>query len=186
MRKLANQIRLPKKLSPYKNEQLENVVEALREEPLLFHPLRSAIRISSRSGNIPALVHLDFEQICGGRYDWNNVKKILVEECGWVAPKESEKGLHTSCNIEKCKEYTQFQRFYHCESQMIPFSAIEISLATKKRNLTREEAIREIENSLGFHSKKYRNIGKCVSFWRTAYNFRLLFFGRGSQQNTSF
>lgn len=28
---------------------------------------------------------------------------------------------------------------------------------------------------------KSRNIAKCVSFWRTAYNFRLLFFGRGSQ-----
>lgn len=164
MRKLANQIRLPKKLSPYKNEQLENVVEALREEPLLFPPLRSAIRKSSRSGNIPAFVHLDFEQICGGRYDWNNVKKILVEECGWVVPKESEKGLHTSCNIEKCKEYTQFQRFYHCKSQMIPFSAIEISLATKKRNLTREEAIREIENSLGFSLEEIPEYRKMCEF----------------------
>lgn len=164
MRKLANQIRLPKKLSPYKNEQLENVVEALREEPLLFHPLQSAIRISSRSGNIPAFVHLDFEQICGGRYDWNNVKKILVEECGWVALKESEKGLHTSYNIEKCKEYTQFQRFYHCESQMIPFSALEISLATKKRNLTREEAIREIENSLGFSLEEIPEYRKMCEF----------------------
>lgn len=62
MRKLANQIQIPKKLSPYKNEQLENVVEALREEPLLS-PLceaqfgnrpeaeispRSCISISSR------------------------------------------------------------------------------------------------------------------------------------------
>lgn len=33
---------------------------------------------------------------------------------------------------------------------MIPFSAIEISLATRKRNLTREEATYEIENLLGF------------------------------------
>ena len=78
------------------------------------------------------------------------MKEILIGECGWVAPEESGRGLHTSCNIEKCKEYTQFQRFYQCKSQMIPFSAIEISLATRKRNLTREEATYEIENLLGF------------------------------------
>ena len=111
---------------------------------------RCAARYADLPGNIPAFVHLDFDRICGGRYDWNSVKEILIGECGWVAPEESGRGLHTSCNIEKCKEYTQFQRFYQCKSQMIPFSAIEISLATRKRNLTREEATYEIENLLGF------------------------------------
>ncbi|MFR1553963.1 MAG: hypothetical protein ACLSTV_04680 [Coriobacteriales bacterium] len=140
----------PKNRLPYSNELVENVVEAIHAEPLFLPPLRGAIRRSSRSGNIPAFVHLDFDRICGGRYDWNSVKEILIGECGWVAPEESGRGLHTSCNIEKCKEYTQFQRFYQCKSQMIPFSAIEISLATRKRNLTREEAAYEIENLLGF------------------------------------
>lgn len=35
-------------------------------------------------------------------------------------------------------------------SRMIPFSAIEMSIAGQGKNLTREEAIAEIENSLGF------------------------------------
>ena len=33
---------------------------------------------------------------------------------------------------------------------MIPFSAIEISLATRDKSLTKEEAINEINSALGF------------------------------------
>ena len=33
---------------------------------------------------------------------------------------------------------------------MIPFSALEISLASRKKNLSRDEAIREMQDSLGF------------------------------------
>ena len=36
------------------------------------------------------------------------------------------------------------------QSTMIPFSAIEISLASANKNITREQAIYEIENTLGF------------------------------------
>ena len=154
MRQLAYGNRLPKKVIRYSNELVENVVAAIHEVPTLLAPLRRAIRRSSWSGNIPAFVHLDFNEICGGRYHWNHVKKILEEECGWVPPEEGGKGLHTSCNIEKCKEYTQFQRFYCCKSKIIPFSAIEISLATRNRNLSREEAIFEIEKFLGFSLTK--------------------------------
>ena len=44
---------------------------------------------------------------------------ILTKECGYVAPESLNKGLHTSCQIEKCKEYSQFIRFYKMESTMI-------------------------------------------------------------------
>ena len=67
-----------------------------------------------------------------------------------MAPADTGKALHTSCSIEKCKEYSQFVRFYHCRSRMIPFSALEISLAGRGRNLSREEAVYEMENLLGF------------------------------------
>ena len=87
-------------------------------------PLRRSIRTSSWSGNIPAFVHLDFDKLCGGKYDWNHVKQLLIEECGWVPPADDKKSLHTSCRIEKCKDYSQFIRFYHCKSKMIPFSSL--------------------------------------------------------------
>jgi len=93
-------------------------------------------------------------EISGGIYNWNNIKETIVKECGWVMPDDTAKGLHTSCKIEKCKEFSQFNRFYYCRSQMIPFSAIEISLASRDKNITRDEAIEEIENFLGFSLEK--------------------------------
>lgn len=138
------------KLAKYRNELVSNIVTAIHEVPEIVEPLKRSIRSSSHTGNIPAFVQIDLDEISGGKYDWKAVKDEIVRECGWVDVTDKNKGLHTSCKIEKCKEHSQFQRFYHCRSRMIPFSALEISIAGRNRNLTREEAIREINSSLGF------------------------------------
>ncbi len=134
----------------YRNELVENVVTAIREVPKILKPLKRCVRKSSFTGNIPAFVQIDFDTISGGKYDWTKIKNLIIDECGWVAPEDTGKGLHTSCKIEKCKEFSQFSRFYNMESTMIPFSAIEISLASRDKNITRGQAIYEIENTLGF------------------------------------
>ncbi len=139
-----------KKIAGYKNELVDNIVKAISKVDNLVKPLKRAIRSSSFSGNIPAFVQVDFNEICGGTYEWRKVKDVIERECGWVAPEDTGKGLHTSCKIEKCKEHTQFVRFYNMKSKMIPFSALEISIASRSRNLTKEQAIDEIKNSLGF------------------------------------
>ena len=134
----------------YENRLVSNVCEAIREVPGILDPLKRAIRTFSRTGNIPAFVHVDLDAICEGGYEWRRVKDTIVRECGWVPPPETDRGLHTSCNIEKCKEYTQFIRFYRMESQMIPFSALEISIASRRANLSRAEAMDELRGTLGF------------------------------------
>lgn len=139
-----------KNLAGYKNLLVSNIVEAIGEIPEITSPLKRAIKSSSRSGNIPAFVHVDLDEICGGVYDWRKIRDIITDECGWVAPDQTDKGLHTSCKIEKCKEYSQFIRFYNMESTMIPFSALEISIASGKRNLSRDDALAELKESLGF------------------------------------
>ena len=139
-----------KDMAGYSNELVSNVCTAIREVPHIADALKRAIRSSSRTGNIPAFVHLDLNEICGGVYEWNAVKETIIRECGWVPPVETDKGLHTSCRIEKCKEHVQFARFYRMESAMIPFSALEIAIASRDRNQTREEALAELNNSLGF------------------------------------
>lgn len=139
-----------KNAAGYKNTLVSNVVEAIHKVPRIVKPLKTAIRKSSWSGNIPRFVQVDFDEICGGKYDWKKIKDTLVNECGWVAPDIADKGLHTSCKIEKCKEYSQFKRFYNMQSDMIPFSALEISLASRDGNVTREAAIEEIKTALGF------------------------------------
>lgn len=139
-----------KNLSGYKNALVHNVVEAIHTVPNIVKPLKRAIRRSSRTGNIPAFVQIDFNDICGGVYDWKKIKQTIIDECGWVPPDIADKGLHTSCKIEKCKEYSQFVRFYNMESDMIPFSALEISLASRDKALSRADAIKELDSALGF------------------------------------
>ena len=139
-----------KNLAGYSNALVGNVVAAIKQVPQIVKPLKRAIRQSSWSGNIPAFVQVDFNDICGGKYDWKKIKDVIISECGWVPPEQTDKGLHTSCKIEKCKEYSQFNRFYHMRSTMMPFSALEISLASRDKALTREQALAELESSLGF------------------------------------
>lgn len=150
MRQLAYGDGAIKKLSGYNNELVGNVCEAINEVPEMLYPLKRVIRSSSRTGNIPAFVQVDLDEISGGVYDWRRVKDTIIRECGWVAPEENAKGLHTSCKIEKCKEHSQFARFYGMRSTMIPFSALEISIASRNRNLSREEALAEMRSCLGF------------------------------------
>ena len=154
MKQLAYGDHPVKKISGYESELVSNIVEAIRAVPELLPPFKRSIRRSSRTGNIPAFVHFDLDKITGGIYDWNKVKSILVEECGWIPPADENKALHTSCKIEKCKDHTQFVRFYHCKSKMIPFSALEFSLASKKCGRSKEEMLYEMEHLLGFSLEK--------------------------------
>lgn len=150
MKQLAYGDHPVKKLSGYESELVSNVVDAIQAVPELLPPFKRSIRQSSRTGNIPAFVHFDLDKTSGGTYDWNKVKSILVQECGWVPPEDENKALHTSCKIEKCKDHTQFVRFYHCKSKMIPFSALEFSLASKKCGRSKEQTLYEMEHLLGF------------------------------------
>ena len=139
-----------KNLAGYSNQLVYNICEAIHEVPGILNPLKRAIRTSSRSGNIPSFVQVDFDVIAGGTYEWKTIKETIIRECGWTAPEETDKGLHTSCKIEKCKEYSQFARFYHMRSTMIPFSALEIAIASRSNNVSGEEALAELKTSLGF------------------------------------
>lgn len=150
MKQLAYGDSVFKKAAGYENALVSNVVSAIREIDRIVVPLKKAIRRSNWSGNIPRFVQVDFDEISGGKYDWKKIKNKLVSECGWVAPNECCKGLHTSCKIEKCKEYSQFIRFRNMQSAMIPFSSLEISLASRDGNVTKEQAIEEMDTALGF------------------------------------
>lgn len=150
MKQLAYGDSIFKKLSGYGDELVSGIVRAIHEVPSLLPPLKRSIRRSSRSGRIPAFVHFDMDRLCGGSYDWNKAKDILIRECGWAPPDDGKKALHTSCSIERCKDHTQFVRFYHCQSKMIPFSALEFSLASRSCGRSREEMLYEMEHLLGF------------------------------------
>ena len=150
MHKLAGKDSLIQRKAGYANELVDNIVTAINTVPDLIKPFKRALHRSDRTGNIPAFVQVDLDAVSGGIYRWSEVKELIQKECGWQAPCEEEKGLHTSCTLEKCKEHTQFKRFYRMESTMIPFSALELAIASSRGVLSREEALKELKNSLGF------------------------------------
>lgn len=114
-------------------------------------PFREAVRRAGRDARLPALVHIDFDDASDtGVYDWNGIKALLAREIGWVDAPSGDKGLHTSCKIERCKEWSQFTRFRNMETQIIPFSAIELSLASAAGSISREQAIQELKHHSGF------------------------------------
>jgi len=149
MRALAYGEPLVKRWSGFVNPLQDDAMQAMREIPGLLKPFKRAIRRSSWTGRIPAMVHIDMDDAAHG-YDWAKVKTLLTEKIGWVGPASLEKGLHTSCKIEKCKEYTQFIRFREMTSTVIPFSAVELAIASREGNVTRAEAQKELEQHLGF------------------------------------
>ena len=150
MKQLAYKDPWFKRYSSYKHEILTNILIAFNEVKGLRNGLKHAIKKSSRTARIPAFVQIDFNDISGGHYDWKAIQETIKKAIGWVGPEDETKGLHTSCQIEKCKDHTQFIRFYAMESQMIPFSAIEVSLASRGQHISRTQAIHEINNHLGF------------------------------------
>ena len=150
MRQLVYGDSLLKRWAGYKNDLISNVVEAIHQVPGIIQPLKRSLRKSSWRGHIPAFVQIDLDKISGGTYDWKSVKELIEKECGWVSLPDNTKGLHTSCQIEKCKEYSQFIRFYRCQSKLIPFSALEMALASGTKSLSKEESIQEIKTHLGF------------------------------------
>lgn len=135
----------------YRNELVENTCVALAQAPDFLAPFRAAVRQAGRSGRLPRLVHIDFDAASpSGVYDWNGVKALLAREIGWVDAPASGKGLHTSCQIERCKEWSQWVRFRDMETQIIPFSAIELSLASAGGSVSRDQAIEELKRHSGF------------------------------------
>ncbi|MDD3123103.1 MAG: hypothetical protein PHC62_06310, partial [Candidatus Izemoplasmatales bacterium] len=150
MRQLVYGDSILKKISGFKNQLVSDVCTSIKAVPNIIKPLKRAIFSSNISGNIPAFVQVDLNDITHGNYDWRLIKELISKEIGWVGPTELSKGLHTSCDIEKCKEYSQFIRFYEMKSEMIPFSAIEISIASQKGHISMETALEECKNHLGF------------------------------------
>ena len=137
----------------YHNELVENTASALAQAPDFLAPFRQAVREAARSARLPALIHIDFDDISeGGVYDWAGVKELLSREIGWVDATDSGKGLHTSCKIERCKEWSQLFRFRNMETCMLPFSAIELSLASAAGSVSRDRAIEELKRYSGFSS----------------------------------
>ena len=137
-----------KKIAGFRNQLISNVCESMDFIPNLKNTLKTAIKRSDRRAAMPSLIHIDMNEISeNGVYDHEKIKGFLISECGYVAPERKTKSMHSSCSLEAAKDYSQFVSFYNMESQMIPFSALELIIASSKKNINREIALAELKFS---------------------------------------
>ncbi|MBN1383676.1 MAG: hypothetical protein JW983_02180 [Elusimicrobia bacterium] len=90
---------------------------------------------------LPVLKRLRTENVYSR---WKEVVGIIKRELNWQMPAGQEGFLHTSCQIETVKDFCQFQRFKQMRTTMMPQSIIEISLAVRFGQITREEGFKEL------------------------------------------
>jgi hypothetical protein len=78
---------------------------------------------------------------------WRDIVEIIEKELDWKAPSGQNSLLHTSCKIEKLKDYCQCKLYQSKRSSNFPESMKEISAAVYLGYITREEGLNEIANT---------------------------------------
>lgn len=136
----------------YHNELVENTASALAQAPDFLAPFRQAVREAARSARLPALIHIDFDDISeGGVYDWTGVKELLsVKSGGWThgfrerTPYQLQnRAVQGVVSALPVPEYGDLYA---------PFSSIELSLASAAGSVSRDRAIEELKRYSGFSS----------------------------------
>lgn len=98
---------------------------------------------------VPQLLRLKTNSLYGS---WSEVTSLMQKEMDWRMPPGHKGLLHTSCRIEKVKDYCQYMRFRNMRSTFFPQSIVEVSAGVYFGLLSREEALREIAE-LGYHGE---------------------------------
>jgi len=81
---------------------------------------------------------------------WGEVADLMKQEMNWQMPPGQKGLLHTSCRIEKVKDYCQYMRFLNMRTTFFPQSIVEVSAGVYFGLISREEALIEVEE-LGYH-----------------------------------
>lgn len=99
------------------------------------------------SAFVPQFLRLKTNTLYGS---WRAATELMQKEMDWKMPPGQKGLLHTSCRIEKVKDYCQYMRFRNMRSTAFPQSIVEVSAGVFFGLLSREEALREVEE-LGYH-----------------------------------
>lgn len=83
---------------------------------------------------------------------WKEVGELIKKEMDWRMPPGHKGMLHTSCRIERVKDFCQFMRFRNMRTTFFPQSIVEVSAGIYFGLLTREEGLAELEH-LGYHGE---------------------------------
>lgn len=112
----------------------------------VYEPLEQVLATTAPEA-LPLVKRLSSEDVYG---TWDNVRSVIERELDWRMPAGQEGLLHTSCDIERVKDFSQYRRFVDMRTRSMPQSIIEISAAVHFRQITREQGLRELAER-GYH-----------------------------------
>ena len=119
----------------------DHFLTRVREElGSIYDPLAEALKRVDPA-HPPLVKRLQTEQVYG---TWADVRKIIESELGWRMPEGQEGLLHTSCDIETVKDWSQLRRFADMRTMQMPQSIIEISAAVHLGLITRDKGLMEL------------------------------------------
>lgn len=98
------------------------------------------------SAFVPQFLRLKTNALYGS---WSEVAALMHKEMDWEMPPGQKGLLHTSCRIEKVKDYCQFMRFQNMRTTSFPQSIVEVGAGVYFGLLSREEALGELKE-LGY------------------------------------
>ncbi len=98
---------------------------------------------------IPVLRRLQTNTSYGS---WADVVDLIKKEMEWQMPPGQKGLLHTSCRIEKVKDYCQLNRFQAMRSTSFPQSVVELGAGVYFGLISRQNAAEELEE-LGYYDR---------------------------------
>jgi hypothetical protein len=115
----------------------------------IYGPLEEIIGQAQQEPSLP-IPHLRRLQTNTSYGSWAEVAALIKKEMLWQMPPGQKGLLHTSCRIEKVKDYCQFKRFQAMRSTSFPQSVVELGAGVYFGLISREAALEELQE-LGYH-----------------------------------
>ncbi|MDD4479758.1 MAG: hypothetical protein PHD64_12000, partial [Mesotoga sp.] len=116
----------------------------------VYGPLDDILARAENDPNmpIPILRRLQSNTVYGS---WKKAVELIKQEMDWHMPPGQKGLLHTSCRIEKVKNYCQFKRFQGAGTTFLPQSIVELGAGVYFGLVSREDALEELQESGYYH-----------------------------------
>lgn len=109
----------------------------------IFKPLDEILARAEKNPDLP-IPHLRRLETNVSYESWGQIVDLIRKEMDWHMPPGQKGLLHTSCRIEKVKDWCQFKRFQAMRSTSLPQSVVELSAAVYFGLVSREDGLAEL------------------------------------------
>ncbi|MFW6326190.1 MAG: hypothetical protein ACOC0T_05495 [Desulfovermiculus sp.] len=117
----------------------------------VYRPLEHILDQAEQNPEMP-IPHLRRLQSNTSYGSWPDMAALMSKEMGWQMPPGQKGLLHTSCRLEKLKDFCQFNRFQSMRSTTFPQSVVELGAGVYFGLISREAALEELQE-MGYYQQ---------------------------------